>query len=352
MTMIETFFQKKLITRPNTQRSYQRGIELYFKIINKDINNYFNNKPSYEDDITKYYHYLEKKSTQMTRKNRINAIKQFLKTFDKNTRDLEIWDTISYRLRNISAESEETPLDKNDLKKILRYGDICSKAMFLIMGSCGCRIGELVQLLPDDIHTDETPTRIYFRVEITKTHKPRDSFITQEATESYKAWMKIRKDYLISAVKKTTFDYGKKDVDDRVFPMTDVNVRAKWLTLVRKSDYDSKDSKTHRLKAHPHSLRKFFRSYLGNADLAEHLMGHAGYLSTYRQFNTKQLAKEYLKYMGNLCIFEFPGMEEVQDSLKEKDQQMAQMQKTINEMKMEILDLKVQKLEENRKKKD
>ena len=98
MDLIERFFEKKLITNFNTQRNYKRGIELYFNTINKDINTYFNSKQDYESDIGRYFKFLLEKTTQMTRKNRINAIRQFLKVHDKNTRDLEIWNTMLMKL--------------------------------------------------------------------------------------------------------------------------------------------------------------------------------------------------------------------------------------------------------------
>lgn len=353
MDLIEKFFDKKLFTNYNTKRNYRRGIELYFKIINKDINTYFKSKQDYEADIAKYFKYLLETTTQMTRKNRINAVRQFLKVYDKKTRDLDIWETISYRLRNIESETEEMALDQHDLKNILQYADIGTKAMFLTMSSCGCRIGELLQLLPEDIYLDETPTRIHFRNEITKTKSKRDSFITPEAKAALEAWLKVRDEYLINSAKKNTSNALRKRIKDknidatkslndkRIFPMSDVNARSKWETIVRKAGYDERDKKTGRLKAHPHSLRKFFRSYLGNADLAEHIMGHKGYLSTYRQYNTKQLAVEYNKYMSNLSIFETnPDLTYINEELIEKDKEIerltARVEKleTLNELRL------------------
>lgn len=347
MDIIEDFFTKKLITNHNTKRTYQRGIELFFQTIKKNPESYFNNGHDYEKDISKYYLTIES-MPPMTKKNRINAIRQFFGTMDRTTKDLEIWDTISYRLRGADKISEETPLDVNDLRKILQYGDIGAKAMFLIMSTSGCRIGEIVQILPQDIHTNETPARIVFRAEVTKNNRMRTSFLSSEATESYLAWMKIRDDYLATAVKRTTFKWGKNPDDKRIFPMSDVNARLIWEKMVSKAGdkYSERDTRTGRLKCHPHSLRKFFRSYLGNADLSEHLMGHRGYLSTYRQYNDKQLAKEYLKYVPNLMVFETsPDLTDINKELLEKDKQMTEMQKTIEEMKAQILELRLEKLE-------
>lgn len=332
MDLIEKFFEKKLITNKNTQHSYEQGINYYFKTIKKNPETYFHNGHDIEQDITTYYLSLKKKNyAPWTQRVKLNAIKQFLTTFDKEIKQYEIWETISLRLRGADGIIEETPLDKTDIKKILQYGDIGSKAMFLIMASTGCRIEAIVGIEPEDIRINEEPVRIVFRPEIVKGKKKTiTSFLTPEAVEAYKAWLKIRDKYLESAVKRTTFKHGKKTTNDnRVFPMCDVNARLIWKNIATKAGYGEKDKKTGRLKAHPGSLRKFFRSYLGNADLAEHLMGHSGYLSTYRKYDYVQLGKEYLKYVDNLSIFESPDISEIHEQMKEKESRIKQLEEQI-----------------------
>ena len=354
MDIIDKFFEKKLITTPKTKESYRRGITLFFETIDKKPNTYFNNENDYEGDVGKFYLSLGKCSP-LTIRTYINAIKQFITALDKTTRQLEVWDTISSRLRGADRVSEEIALDQQDLLNILQYSDICSKAIFMMMASSGCRIGEIVQLLPEDIHEDEKPARIVFRAEITKKKKMRTSFITPEAVSAYKAWKRVRDEWLQNAVNRATRSIeknpemkqlNKNPNDKRVFPMTTVNVRVMWDTMARKAGYDERDAKTNRLKVHPHSLRKFFRSYLGNVDLAEHLIGHRGYLSTYRAYNEKKLAKEYEKYMNNVSIFErstdLTGVHEELEVLKkakrEQDQEIFELRQMISELGNQKLD--------------
>lgn len=347
MNKIDEFFEKKLITNNNTKRTYRRGIELYFQTINKEPDSYFNNNTNYEQDISKFYMSIEK-IPPMSRKNRINAVRQFLSIFDRETKNLEIWDTISYRLRGCQAITEEKSLDQGDLQKIFQYGDIGARAMFLMMATSGCRIGEVVNLLPEDIRTNEIPTRVVFRADITKNKRMRTSFISDEATKSYLAWMNIRDNYLRNAVKKST-KYDKNPDDKRVFPMTDVNARLIWEKMVSRAGkpYNERDVKTGRLKSHPHSLRKFFRSYFGNADLAEHLMGHSGYLSTYRDYNEKQLGKKYLKYMENVTIFEIPAdLTNVTKEINELKKDKMMMKQEIHELRNLIGELGNKKLDQ------
>jgi len=356
MDLIDKFLEKRLITNPNTQRNYRRGIELFFQTMKKDINTYFNNSSDYEEDVGKYYLTIEK-APPMTIKNRINAIRLFINTNDKAARDLDIWDTMKVKLKGAEGVSKEKSLDKEDIKKILQYGDLNAKAMYLIMASSGCRIESIVGLLPSDIHDDEKPTRIHFRREIVKGKKHSiTSFITEEATETYHAWMKVRDNYLKTAVKRTSKRYGRKTAkDDRVFPMTDVNARIIWRNMVTKAGYDKRDPKTNRLTAHTHSLRKFFRSYLHNRDLAEHLMGHRGYLSQYRQYDDNQLAKEYNKVVHNLTIFEKDvtdeRIENLDEQLKDKDKEIEKLQKRIDELDWAVRKLGIKKLVEEDEKK-
>lgn len=334
--IINKFFDKRLITAPRTKESYRRGITLFFETINKKPETYLNNGNDYEEDVGKFYLSLEKRSP-LTIRTYINAVKQFMTAMDKTTRQLEVWNTISSRLRGADRVSEEMALDQQDLRNILQYSNICSKAICMMMASSGCRIGEIVQLLPEDIHEGEKPARIVFRAEITKKKRMRTSFITPEAVSAYKAWGRVRDEWLLNAVNRAVCSIEKnpkmkklnKNPDDkRVFPMTTVNVRVMWDTMVRKAGYDERDTKTQRLKVHPHSLRKFFRSYLGNVDLAEHLLGHRGYLSTYRAYNEKGLAKAYEKYMGNVSIFELqPDLTDVNEQLKGKDEEIFSLKK-------------------------
>ncbi|MBE3123126.1 MAG: site-specific integrase [Thermoplasmata archaeon] len=333
MNMMEKFFEKKLLTNPNTKRNYERGVTLFFEAIGKEPETYFKNGNDYEADISKFFMAIQDLPS-MSEKNRMNAVKQFLISNDRTIKDLEIWDTIRVRIRGAEPVSEETPLEQKDIYNILQYGDICSKAMFLMMSSSGMRMESLSGLLPTDIHDDETPTRIVLRPEIVKGKKSTvTTFITPEATDAYHSWMKVRSKWLESAIKRTTFKGGKKKDDDRVFPMTDVNIRLMWRNMLTKAGYDKRDKKTNRSLCHPHGLRKFFRSWLGNADLAEVCMGHKGYLSTYRQYTYKQLGQEYLKQMNNLNIFSKPvNLAGIHESLKAKDEQIASLQKQIDKL--------------------
>ena len=331
--MIENYFKKRLLTNPRTQYTYTMSIRQFFNVIKKDMTTYFENKPNYEADIETYYLYLQKNGCVLTTKSCINTIKLFFYVYDKETKTLDIWDTLSSRLRGANKESEETALERGDIKKILEYSDESGRAIFLVLASSGCRVRELTLLELDDIKLNENPVRIHFRGETTKNGKQRDTFITPEAKESLLKWLEVRKKYLSS--NRGCYTVRDKN-DNRVFPMTVNNIEYKWKMLVKKAGFDSRDRKTRRLKSHIHSLRKFFRSNFGNVDLAEHLIGHSGYLSTYRQHSTKQLAEEYTKNMKNVTIFESTDLQETNKEIEALKRQLEKKDREFEKFKIDV----------------
>lgn len=269
--------------------------------------------------------------------------------YDKTARNMDIWETIRHRLKGSEPIIEEHVPDQEELKQILHYADIRTKALAFIALSTGMRIEEITQLLPEDIHLDETPARINIRAGITKGSKRRTTFLTPEAVEVLKEWERTKDQYMDTVTRKSNFNYQRNTEDKHIFPYASSTLRRGWNLAITKAGYGEKDMQTRRehgtLKMHFHVLRKFFRSYFGNADLASHLMGHSGYLSTYRKMNDKQLAQKYLEHMQNLLIYEREAdISDIHKQLKEKDQQIEKLLKAQKIMQLE-LDIIKNKLE-------
>jgi integrase len=372
--LIEKFFEKQLMTATNSQRSYRGNINKYFRLLNKDINKYFNENKSldeYENDLTKVYSILEKQNTPLlTRRTFFNSIKQFMKTYDKRTKNLDFWDLLKRQTKGAEPISTELVPNNNDIKQVLTHGNALSRAMFLMMASTGMRIGEVLALYPIDIKLNEKPVIVHISKtydrknpdsikNLTKTKKSRDCFISDEAKDALVEWLKIRDDYIKTAVSKSR--YGKDDTDKRIFPMSDENAREIWSNLVKKSGLYEIDSNTNRLKLHPHCLRKFFRSYFGNADLAEHFMGHqTGMTKFYRNKKKEDLSDEYQMYMHNVTVFSSgPSSErlnDMQNQLSKKDEQIQELleKQRYFEIRMQGLEnaLNIEKLKNGKKMKE
>ena len=262
MDKIEEFFDKKLITNYNTRKSYRTNINKYFKLINKDINIYFRQTPDQiEKDLETAYKKLSSNGKELlVIKTIFNSIKQFLCKMDKRLKNLDFWDTVKDRTRGSSSLTDDYYPNTDDIKQVLQHSNTRARAMFLIQSCSGCRIGELISIYPDDIKLNENPTRIEFNKSydptkpykvkhFTKTKNKRNSFLTPEATESYKAYMKERDILFKKVIKKTNPKYRPvkltgdtvKDEkllneyikqDKRVFPISDDQARGIWSGMV------------------------------------------------------------------------------------------------------------------------
>jgi integrase len=352
---IDEFLDRRLITNRNTRNGYRIAINTFFKVTGRAIDDYFTRRlteQDYETDLTRLYLHFEKMGKPaLSMRTYINPVKQFMVSNNKALKELEFWSTFSSRIRGAEPYSDEEPMNRDSIKRILQHGDTRSRALFLILASSGRRIGEILALLPEDVHTEVSPAWINIRKTLgsrtTKTRMKTQAYISDEAMSAYQAWMKERQSYLTKASKK----HWGADMDDRrVFPFTIATAISVWTNLLIKAevvDYQYKEdpksgkrhkvakrSKGERLKQHPHSLRKFFRSYLGNSDLAEYLMGHATAMTrTYRQMTQEDIAKEYRLLMPNVTIFEVPV------DMQEQVEQVGKLNAENRKMQQELTDL-------------
>jgi len=105
---------------------------------------------------------------------------------------------------------------------------------------------------------------------------------------------------------KGTRNITKNPDDKRIFPFCYTTAKYRWTLMLKKAGLDMRDKRTKVLILHIHTLRKYFRTYFGNVDVAEVLMGHSGYLTTYRIPPVSKLAEDYLKAEQNLSVYKTP----------------------------------------------
>jgi hypothetical protein len=81
--------------------------------------------------------------------------------------------------------------------------------------------------------------------------------------------------------------------------------------------------------------------------IVEALVGHSKYLDdAYRRYSLDELKQYYLKGMPNLMIFEtIPDLTEINEQLLEKDKQIQDLKNMMDEMKAQIMELRIEKLE-------
>lgn len=352
--VIESFLS--LYSSKNTIDAYRTQLTTYFKIINADPDSYFNNGRDYKQDINDWWK-IYSKNPPYTRTLACGALKMlFEEKLDKKIYydqfEPLFWKKLKGRVKGKKALTQDKVPTPEELKEILQHSpNVQSKALFLVLATSGMRIMEALQITLDNIHIDENPVRIEIPVTITKNGNPRTTFMSNEARDTLKAFLKVRTKYIDNAVKVTKNSVKRKN-DNRIFPFTYQNAWVMWQTSIKNSEYNQRDTSTRqrRYKYHIYVLRKFFRSRLPNAigvDITEFLMGHEGYLTKeYRNYPMEELAKEYLKGMGRLLIFETPAdTSDIREALDERTKQMTIMQKTMEEMKAQILELRLEKLE-------
>ena len=338
-----------------TKKSYRLRLTKFFKVINEKPENYIDENRDYEKDIKLFWNHLKETSkSRCTRNSQINTVKQFLSFYDVEPSN-KFWKG----LRKSKKDKGNRPITldrsptRKELRRIILEGRPMARAMFLIASSSGMRIGEILQLLPEDVILKHDPPMINIRAEYTKTGAPRTVFISNEALEALEAWHDKRDSWIETATKKLgairIYDYSK---DPRIFPIHRSMCSVMWNNMLRKANLDERDLTTGTRKLHIHTLRKYFRTNLTYAgmplDVVEALMGHSGYLTdAYQRYSIEQLAEMYKGAVNSISIFEDEiGLnniqagqellkEEIKDLKKENEDMRRDMEKLMRKVLIE-----------------
>lgn len=200
-----------------------------------------------------------------------------------------------------------------ELRKILSWGKLRTKALILLLASSGMRIGESIRLKVRDIDLSYKPVKVKLSpIVASKTGEGRVTYMTDEAAEYLKKYLGQRIGDVNAWVFTSEADQHKHMSDDRA-----------WKTIIdcieKAGIGKDEESTIHgRRKIHPHSLRKFFFSRVVGVigETAAHaLMGHGTYLKTYYKRSEEERAKDYLK-----CATYLNVLGESQDVRRVKDE--------------------------------
>ncbi len=363
MDPIEEFLKNK---GKVTQKNYRWVLKQYFDDIKQDPEVYFQSNRNFKDDIQNWWN-IHKSEVPKTRNTKLAILRGLFEEYSKIISDLppKYFKKLRKQQKGSKKATTDHILKKNEFKKILAHGTIKDRAFFLFLISSGCRVGEVLQLkLTDGFvkRLENNPPQIEISGKFTKTGNPRTVFITPESKENLEEWLKIRNDYIRTAVKKCNKEKGgictKDPNDDRVFPFSYDVAWTSWNRLVKKTGLGERDETTNNYKLHIHCLRKFFLSKLKleiPEVVAEILAGHEGYLQgTYDKYSLETQAELYKKGMKHLTIFDTTSreLEETNEEVNKlkyqidnKDKQINEMQDMMQEMKAQILELRLEKLE-------
>jgi len=231
----------------------------------------------------------------------------------------------------------EKPLTKEIIQRVLRNVSPKLQTAILVLISSGMRIGELVQLELSDIDFTTTPTTVSIRAETTKTRESRETFLTAEATDSFKDYLRRyfewQEESSNSHLKNRTL-FGSTVTRSRksnfepkgsaLFASRNLLMRT-LANALRKIPELDENNENGRKVIHFHALRKFFRTTAGNVcgrDFAEALIGHRFYMDTYYQLSTEKRREMYLEAEPYLTISDFESIEKNFRTLSAKHTQL------------------------------
>jgi len=328
-----------------TRESYKSTLGIFFRFLNvnpeeyiKDIRNLDNGERTkaidhYTEDVERFWDSLKGKSP-MTITVYLGVVRKFFRYNDIELKNSTM-DDLKKQGKKSHPLTQEKPLTRQLIAKILEHATVMEKAYFLSLASSGSRKGELLQITLKDVHWG-SPTKIDLiddpdQNRTIKNHQTRTTFISDEATGFLKEWLTVREHYITQAVKKThglkTF-HGTvtKDLkDDRIFPFSESVAQVIWMRLCKRAGIYEKDDRTGISKCRIHMLRKFFKSYFQVPDYSKNepfintLVGHSSLETTY--FRPEELDELYKQGMQSVTIFNHtPENAEVIEQLQQENE--------------------------------
>jgi integrase len=268
------------------------------------------------DSFVSYLIALPKKLASNSITNYVTAIRSYLQHYDVEINPYKL----KHRVHMPKEYHEEKQaIDQEDIREMLKA---CNnrrlKPYLYVLGSGGMRANEALALRIKDVDFSGSPTKVHIGKE-NKTKRPRDIFISDEATKELKKWI----DYKYSKRRiGTTMQIHEKSDNDLIFTL-EFNDSTKSTMLYSKineafhqvlksigMDEIKEDSHSYRRKITLNSFRRFVRTTLSDqfsSDYAEWFIGHAK--STY--WTKKPEAKQEIyanKCMEALTFLDFSGL--------------------------------------------
>lgn len=262
---------------------------------------------------------------------RINAVKEYLRYCGIKIYSEDFKQSVSLPRK---YKVVEIPLTKEIILRLLRNVSPKLQVAILVAIASGMRIGELVQIRISDIDFKTKPTTIHLRAETTKTRTPREVFLTDEATQALKDYLKRNhgwnEENNSQVENKPVF--GRTSISNNLYKKDEelkTNSVSAAETLLQKSllryikkipDLNVKNENG-KQAIHFHAFRKFFRTTVGNAcgrDFAEAIIGHGFYLDTYYNLPEEKKKELYLKAEPELTISDYQEVAKTFAKLSEK----------------------------------
>lgn len=240
----------------------------------------------------------------------------------------------------------ERPIDKEEIREILKA---CNnrrlKPYLYVLASGGMRANEALGLRLGDVDFSESPTKVHIRKE-NKTKRPRDIFISDEATKYLKQWIewkyrKRRIDTKMIVPERLgnhlifTMEIKESMKPKAIYP----RVNEEFRKVLKSIGLDERKEESIRGKIVLNSFRHFVYTIIGdqtNTDYALWFQGHAH--STYWGKKPEEKAEIYkIKCMQALTFLDFSRLEasskNIEVRIDAKDRQIQTLIQEITELK-------------------
>jgi len=330
-------------SKETTRRTYYYALNTFKKKLGiADLGVYLKASPDVVADVRTFLTALNGKPSK-TVATYMGALKMFLQDHGVKVPGDE-WRKICRRgfmPKRVKAETHDRKPTREELKKILNYGDIKCRAMVLFLVSSGARIGETLKLRIQDFKLDADPPSADVKAEYTKGGVGgRTVYYSYEARDSIRDWLKIKNETRKRSGAGETYE------SERVFPWNEGTAIYMWNRACAKADLTQRDINTKRRIIHLHSLRKFYRSNIGLDDkITDALMGHVNGLDEayLRMDQEGEVAKAYREAMQNVSIFNVED-QHVRVQADKLERENAELKERIRKMELERTGLEVRML--------
>ena len=224
---------------------------------------------------------------------------------------------------------ERHPLSQEEYRMIIdAIRNPKQKALFLLLGSSGMRIGEAMQLKKKDLDLSQERIKINIPAEITKTRKGRSTYMSKETEKTLKPFLN---DYADDGF---IFDIGRTKDRSKRAARESTNLR----TVLKRLNLDDRYPSNNHGKITTHSFRAYFftaATRRHGENYAHRLTGHSGYLMQYDRMTEKEKLDMYIELEQDLMIYDQTKNELEIERLQKDNKELTQLRQELHKLKKE-----------------
>jgi integrase len=256
-----------------------------------------------------------------TIRSRVNFSRQWLELNDIPFKAAHI-KMLKTRIPRQKTLTEDEALTHEMIRQWTDHLKLHGKVIVLCLMSSGMRIGELLALRMEDVGWENDPVDVTIREETAKNKRERYTFLSPEAVDGLKEWLKVRDRWMLSATNRGKgIGQTKRLDDDRIFPFSQMTINRMFKNALISAGMYKADPKTGHSTIHAHGLRKFFYTQMSGAvddpKIVDLLVGHIRYLEpVYFRKPRKEVGEIYRKAYYAISLYASENIPEIKAELE------------------------------------